>query len=165
MRSEVTSEKLFYVFPWQFMSHLSNVLDARKKSTTSEEKKDPQCMDDEEADDECEASEQLKRIVTMMDDEAVTEKMKGGDKGAQAFKLDDGNVIFVTQAASYLNRVPNFKDYFLIDFFLVSCILLSLPVLSFHAVIIFANLMCLFSDTCFDMLTCMSISYFCNFVV
>ena len=74
-------------------------------------------MDDEEADDECEASEQLKRIVTMMDDEVATEKMKGGDKGAQAFKLDDGNVVFVAQVDSYLNRGPNFKDMSPIEFF------------------------------------------------
>ena len=40
-------------------------------------------------------------------------------------------------------------------FFLLSCILLSVRALCLHAVALFANLMCLYLDTCVDILTCM----------
>ena len=55
-------------------------------------------------------------------------------------------------------------EMFLI-FFVLSCILLSLRALCRHAVVIFANLVCLYLDTCFDILTCMSVNCFCNFII
>ena len=116
MRSEVTSENFHYVFPWEFASHLSNAFNASKKATNAEEK-DFHCVANEEDDEERAPIDSLKSIVGMLDEEEASDKIKGNDKGVQAFKLDDGNVIFVTQVASYLNRGPNFKDYSPIDFF------------------------------------------------
>ena len=74
-------------------------------------------MANEEDDEEHAPINSLKSIVEMLDKEEASDKIKGNDKGTQEFKLEDGNVIFVTQATSYLNRGPNFKDYSPIDFF------------------------------------------------
>ena len=67
MRSEVTSENFHYLFPWEFVSHLSNAFNKNKKAIDTE-RNDFHCVANEEDDEErCRQEDVLKRVVLVQD--------------------------------------------------------------------------------------------------
>ena len=110
MKSFVSSDDFYYIFPHDYISFIEENIDISDYNLV--------CIEENKSEENIEENieNNIKEILKLVEEDEIDKEEFGKSKGAKMYKVNKDSIVFLTQAESYIFRGEHFKEFTPLEF-------------------------------------------------